>query len=29
MKCLEKNPTDRYDSVNSLLADLAALDRSG
>ena len=29
MKCLEKNPTDRYDSVNSLLADLAALDSSG
>ena len=26
IKCLEKNPADRYDSVNSLLADLAMLD---
>jgi hypothetical protein len=28
LKCLEKDPRDRYDSVTALLADLAALDRS-
>ncbi|MDP3564327.1 MAG: serine/threonine-protein kinase [Methanoregula sp.] len=28
LKCLEKKPADRYDSVNSLIADLAALDTS-